>query len=168
MKWTVRGVGWLIAGLLICASAFPGNGIADVMSTIAIGLVFIAIFLMKQRFQPRGLGWFIAGGILLAFCLDMLFGIAGGFFSSISADSSDLSAMLMGFICACGCMFMFVRKNKPVLDGTDNEESEFPYQEEVFKEYTDTVETTKVETEQVVTPVEDKMEVEFEVSDDKQ
>jgi len=65
-------------------------------------------------------------------------------------------------------MFMFVRKNKPILDGTADEESEFPFQEEVFKEYTDTVETTAAETEQVVTPVEDKMEVEFEVSDDKQ
>lgn len=168
MKWTGKGVGWLIAGALICVSAFPGEDIADMISTIMIGLVFIAIFLMKQRFEPRGLGWFIGGGILIAFCMDMLFGIAGGFFSSISADSSDLSDMLIGFICACGCMFMFVRKNKPILDGTDYEESEFPYQEEVFKEYTDTVETTAAETEQVVTPVEDKMEVEFEVSDDKQ
>ena len=162
MKWTGRGVGWLIAGALICVSAFPGNGIADVMSTIAIGLVFIAIFLMKQRFQPRGLGWFIGGGILLAFCVDCFFGIAGGLFSRVRADSSDLSVMLMGFICACGCMFMFVRKNKPVLDGTDNEESEFPYQEEVFKE-----ETVTTETEQAVITPEEETKVEFEVSDGK-
>ena len=168
MKLSSKGIGWLIAGALICVSAFPGNGIADVMSTIAIGLVFIAIFLMKQRFDPRGLGWFIGGGILLAFCLDELFGMAEGIFSGISLLPGDLSDMFIGFICACGCMYMFIRRNKPILDGTAGEESEFPFQEEVFSENTTTVETTIVETEQVVTPAEDKMEVEFEVSDDKQ
>ena len=167
MKWTGRGVGWLIAGALICVSAFPGNGIADVMSTIAIGLVFIAIFLMKQRFQPRGLGWFIGGGILLAFCVDCFFGIAGGLFSRVRADSSDLSVMLMGFICACGCMYMFYRRNRGMLEEVSNgadyvEESEFPYQEEVFKE-----ETVTMETEQAVITPEEETKVEFEVSDGK-
>ena len=117
---------------------------------------------MKQRFQPRGLGWFIAGGILIAFCIDILFSIAGGLFSGTGMDKSDLSDMLIGFICACGCMYMFVRKNKPILDGTDDEGSEFPYQEEVFRE-----ETTTVVTEQVVRPAENKPVVEVEVSDGK-
>ena len=99
MKWSGRGIGWLIAGALICATAFPGNGIADVISTIAIGLVFIVIFLMKQRFQPRGLGWFIAGGILLAFAVDCFFNQLGAFFSKDGgADSGLLSDMIIALM----------------------------------------------------------------------
>lgn len=167
MKWNGKGIGWLIAGALICVSAFPGDDIADIMSTVMIGLVFIAIFLMKQRFQPRGLGWFIGGGILLAFCVDIIFGIAGGLFSQSGADSGELSDLLIGSICACGCMYMFYRRNRGTLEDVANgaeyvEESEFPYQEEVFKE-----ETVTVETEQKVITPEEETKVEIEVSDGK-
>ena len=168
MKWNGKGIGWLIAGALICVSAFPGSDMADMMSTIAIGVVFIAIFFMKQRFKPRGLGWFIAGGILLAFCVDCLFNIIGGFISRYSiVNSGDMSDMLIAFILACGFMFMFYRSNRRALedvvdDMDSSEESEFPYQEEVFKE-----ETVTVETEQKVITPEEETKVEIEVSDGK-
>ena len=153
MKLSSKGIGWLIAGALVCASAFPGSGIADVMSTIMIGLVFIAVYVMKQRFRPAGIGWFIGGGILLAFCVDLFFDMAGGLFSQIGLDAGGLSDLFIGLICAFGCMFMFYRKNKEVIadvaDGADySEESEFPYQEEVFRE----------ETVEVVTETEEASE----------
>ena len=64
-------------------------------------------------------------------------------------------------------MFMFYRSNKVVLDdiadGAEHvEESEFPYQEEVFTE-----ETVTVETEKVVKQAEDSTNVEIEVTDGK-
>ena len=49
MKFTGKGIGWLIAGALVCVSAFPGDSIGGILSTVAIGLVFIAVYLMKQR-----------------------------------------------------------------------------------------------------------------------
>ena len=70
MKLTAKGIGWLIAGLIICASATESYGIAAKLSTIALGLVFVAIYLMKQIFVPRGIGWFIAGGVLVAFVVE--------------------------------------------------------------------------------------------------
>ena len=151
MKFTGKGIGWLIAGALVCVSAFPDDRVGGILSTVAIGVVFIAVYLMKQRFRPAGLGWFIGGGILIAFCIDCLFEILGGVFSHTGTDAALLSDMLIGFICACGCMFMFYRKNKEVLEDVANgmdysEESEFPYQEEVFRE--ETVATVVEETEE--------------------
>ena len=169
MKLSSKGIGWLIAGALICASAFPGNGIADMVSTIMIGLVFIAIYFMKQKFKPRGLGWFIAGGIMTAYLMDCLLDMAGGIFSQYTG-SSEFSDLLFSAIFACFFLFMFYRSNKVVLDdiadGADHvEESEFPYQEEVFTEETVTVETEKVE--KVVKRAEDAANVEIEVTDGK-
>ena len=70
MKITTKGIGWLIAGLVICASSTEASGIASKLSTIALGLVFVAVYLIKQVFAPRMIGWFIAGGILLAFVVE--------------------------------------------------------------------------------------------------
>jgi hypothetical protein len=70
MKITTKGIGWLIAGLVICASSTEASGIASKLSTIALGLVFVAVYLIKQVFVPRMIGWFIAGGILLAFVVE--------------------------------------------------------------------------------------------------
>ena len=70
MKLTPKGIGWLIAGLIICASSTEASGIASKLSTIALGLVFVAVYLIKQVFAPRMIGWFIAGGILLAFVVE--------------------------------------------------------------------------------------------------
>ena len=149
MKWSGKSVGWLIAGGIICFSAFENSGIADMMSSIALGLVFIAIFVMKQYFDPRGLGWFIAGGVLLAFCIDLLFGIAGGFFSDFSILSGDLSDMFIALLIACGCLYMFYRRNRYAIhdsdgDMDDGDDLSFPYQEEVFK---DTDEEANIEVE---------------------
>ena len=166
MKLSSKGIGWLIAGALICAAAFPGDGIADMVSTIMIGLVFIAIYFLKQRFKPRGLGWFIAGGIMTAYLMDCLLDMAGGMFSQYTG-SSDFSDRLFSSIFACFFLLMFYRSNKVVLDdiadGAEHvEESEFPYQEEVFTE-----ETVTVETEKVVKHSEDNTNVEIEVTDGK-
>lgn len=163
MKFGTKGIGWLIAGALVCVSAFPGDSIASVLSTVAIGLTFIAVYVMKQRFSPVAIAWFIAGGILIAFCVDCLFEMTAGVFSGSGADAGGLSDMLIGAICAFGCMFMFYRRNtKAMADAADSKDEEFTYQETVVRE-----ETTTVETTQTVTPAEDKTEVEFEVSDDK-
>ncbi len=70
MKLSLKGIGWLIAGGIICASATEAYGVAAKMSTIALGLVFVAVYLMKQIFKPARIGWFIAGGILVAFVVE--------------------------------------------------------------------------------------------------
>ena len=69
MKLTFKGIGWLIFGLLIIASSFETYGWADKLSTIGIGLTFVAVYVMKQIFKPRMYGFFIAGGIMLSFCI---------------------------------------------------------------------------------------------------
>ena len=70
MKLTLKGIGWLIAGLIVCASSTKSVGLAAKMSTIALGLVFVAVYLIKQFFTPKGIGWFIAGGVLVAFVVE--------------------------------------------------------------------------------------------------
>ena len=70
MKLTAKGIGWLIFGVIVCASSTEAYGIAAKLSTIALGLVFVAVYLMKQIFVPRGIGWFIAGGVLVAFVVE--------------------------------------------------------------------------------------------------
>lgn len=39
------------------------------ISDIGIGLTFVAVYVMKQIFKPRMYGFFIAGGIMLSFCI---------------------------------------------------------------------------------------------------
>lgn len=70
MRFTTKGLGWLIFGGLVIASATESHGVFAVLSTIVLGLVFIAIYVMRQFFKPRGLGWYILGGMLLAFCVE--------------------------------------------------------------------------------------------------
>lgn len=69
MKLTFKGIGWLIFGLLIIASSFETYGWADKLSTIGIGLTLVLVYVMKQFFKPRWYGFFIAGGIMLSFCI---------------------------------------------------------------------------------------------------
>ena len=153
MKFSTKGIGWLIFGALVCFSATESYDLPGIASSIALGLVFIAIYLMKQKFNPRGLGWFIVGGILLAFCLDQFLSIVGGFASRLSVLPDELSDLLIGFILAAGCMFMFYRRNKAAIDDVADDigagEFEFPYQQEVFKE--DIVEETVHTVEETVT-----------------
>jgi hypothetical protein len=69
LKLTFKGIGWLIFGLLIIASSFETYGWADKLSTIGIGLTLVLVYVMKQFFKPRWYGFFIAGGIMLSFCI---------------------------------------------------------------------------------------------------
>ena len=54
MKITPKGIGWLIFGVIVCASATEAYGIISALSTLALGFVFILIYVMKQFFKPRG------------------------------------------------------------------------------------------------------------------
>lgn len=161
MKLTKKGVGWLIFGLLVVFSATESDDIPGIASSIALGLVFIALYFMKQRFDPKGTGWFIMGGMLLAFCLDEVLSAVLGFVSKLSILPGDLSDILISLLCAFGCLFMFYRSNKEELHDYADEVGvdiyDFPYQEEVFQE------TTTVE--EVVTPAEEKPVMEIEVTD---
>ncbi len=174
MKLDSKGIGWLIAGIVICASSFPGTGIGDMMSTILIGLTFIAVYVMKQKFRPVGLGWFIAGGIFFAFTVDIFFEFAGTLFSRGSDNSGDLSSVLIGAALTCYLMLMFYRRNKDVLkdvvngaDYSEKDEFEFPYQEQVFKEETVEVVKETAEADNVnAAPDTDDEFIEIEVTDD--
>ena len=70
MKFTTKGIGWLIFGVIVCASSTEAYGIAAKLSTIMLGLVFVLVYFLKQLFVPRGIGWFIAGGVLVAFVVE--------------------------------------------------------------------------------------------------
>lgn len=137
MKFSTKGLGWLIAGALVCLSATASYGVADAASTIAIGLVFIAVYLMKQKFRPRGIGWFIAGGIVLAYCLDLLIQFLGEAITGYDNSSGGPTDLLISLVVAGVCMFLFYLRNKTELqDVADDmghvEYNEFPGQEEVF------------------------------------
>ena len=100
MKITPKGIGWLIFGVLVCASATESIGIISALSTIALGLVFILIYVMKQFFKPRGLGWYVVGGMMLAF----------------SIESGYNSDTLIALVIAFASLVWFYYKNKDALD----------------------------------------------------
>ena len=176
MKLDGKGIGWLIAGVVICASSFPGNGVGDMMSTILIGLTFIAVYAMKQKFRPVGLGWFIAGGILFAFTMDIVFEAAAGLFSRGSDDAGLLSSIMIGGALTFFFLLMFYHRNREVLqdvangaDYSENEngEFEFPYQEKVFREETvEVVNETAEADNAAAAPDTDEEFIEIEVTDD--
>ena len=119
MKITPKGIGWLIFGVIVCASATEAIGIISALSTLALGLVFILIYVMKQFFKPRGLGWYIFGGMLLAFCIE----------SGVNSDT--LIAGALGF----ACLVWFYYRNKDALDYmfsgmTTDEIGDFSYVDE--------------------------------------
>ncbi len=142
MRFSTKGIGWLIFGLLVCASATDPTDFSDAVGTFLIGLVFVAVYLMKQRFAPKGIGWFIAGGIVLAFSAECLAELLLNVLRSYSVDSSEMSDMLIGFIVACVLLFVFYRKNKygvyetaeSIDDVDDGDGFSFPHQEHVFRE----------------------------------
>ena len=105
MKITTKGIGWLIVGLIICASSTEAYGIAAKLSTIALGAVFIAVYLMKQIFTPRGIGWFIAGGVLLAFVVE--------------EGLSEEGWISVGIAAACLAVFYF--RNRQDIDNAAGE-----------------------------------------------
>ena len=176
MKLDSKGIGWLIAGVVICASSFPGTGAGDMISTILIGLTFIAVYVMKQKFKPVGLGWFIAGGIFFAFTVDIVFEAAAGLFSRGSDDAGLLSSIMIGGALSFFFMLMFYHKNREVLQDVANSadysesgngEFEFPYQEKVFKEETVEVVNETAEADDVnAAPDTDDEFIEIEVTDE--
>ena len=121
MKLTAKGIGWLIAGLIICASSTEAYGIAAKLSTIALGFVFVAVYLMKQIFVPRGIGWFIAGGILLAFVVE--------------EGLSEEGWISVGIAAACLMVFYF--RNKDGLEAASGGTIEYYPDEETGDESVD-------------------------------
>jgi hypothetical protein len=97
MKFTTKGIGWLIFGVIVCASSTEAYGIAAKMSTIMLGLVFVLVYFLKQLFVPRGIGWFIAGGVLVAF--------------TVEEGLSDEGLMAVGIAAACLMVFYFRNKD---------------------------------------------------------
>lgn len=139
MKITPKGIGWLIFGVIVCASATEAIGIVSALSTMALGLVFILIYVMKQFFKPRGIGWYIFGGMLLAFCIES------------GANSDTLIAGVLGF----ACLLWFYYRNREALDYmfsgmTTDEIGDFSYVDEDTypePEVYETVEETVEEAE---------------------
>ena len=124
MKITPKGIGWLIFGVLVCASATESTGFLPTLSTLLLGLVFILVYVMKQFFDPRGIGWFIAGGTLVAFCIES------------GANSDTLIAAVIAF----ASLLWFYYRNREALDYmfsglTVDELNDFGYvDEETFPE----------------------------------
>lgn len=173
MKFSTKGLGWLIAGALVCLSATASYGVADAASTIAIGMVFIAVYLMKQRFRPRGIGWFIAGGIVLAYCLDLLIQFLGEAFTGHDNSSGGPTDLLISLVVAGVCMVLFYLRNKADLqDVADDmghvEYNEFPGQEEVFGDLADEAEeqTSAEEAEEQTSADDTEIEFDFEPAEE--
>lgn len=97
MKFTTKGIGWLIFGVIVCASSTEAYGIAAKMSTIMLGLVFVLVYFLKQLFVPRGIGWFIAGGVLVAF--------------AVEEGLTDDGLLAVGIAAACLMVFYFRNKD---------------------------------------------------------
>ena len=106
MKLSTKGIGWLIAGGIICLSATESYGFRSTLSTIALGMVFILIYVMKQIFDPRGIGWFIPGGVLLAFLVEEGFTEEG----------------LTTLVISTACLVAFYLKNREELQAIMNVE----------------------------------------------
>ena len=119
MRFTTRGIGWLIFGLVVCCSATEANGFIEKMSTIVLGLVFVAVYVIKQFFDPRRIGWFIAGGVLLAFTVE----------EGINSDG------LFSILLAAVFLFIFYYNNREILNAMMNGESIDEYVE--YDEYVD-------------------------------
>lgn len=117
MRFTSKGIGWLIAGAIICATAVESSSWASAAGTLMIGLVFAAVYVIKQFFAPKGVGWFIAGGILLAFSVETMLGMTGRLLKNSFFDRADLSSTLIGLIISCACLFAFYKSNKHAVDG---------------------------------------------------
>lgn len=121
MKFTTKGIGWLIFGVIVCASSTEAYGIAAKMSTIMLGLVFVLVYFLKQLFVPRGIGWFIAGGVLVAF--------------TVEEGLTDEGLMAVGIAAACLMVFYF--RNKDGLEAVSGGTIEYYPDEESGDEDSD-------------------------------
>ena len=116
MRFTSKGIGWLIAGGLICSTTVGDDSITSAIGTALFGLVFIVVYIMKQYFDPKGVGFFIAGGILLAFGVETFLCMTGGLLKNSFLDRDDLSSVLFAIIIAGACLYGFYRRNKSEVD----------------------------------------------------
>ena len=121
MKFTTKGIGWLIFGVIVCASSTEAYGIAAKMSTIMLGLVFVLVYFLKQLFVPRGIGWFIAGGVLVAF--------------AVEEGLTDDGLLAVGIAAACLMVFYF--RNKDGLEAVSGGTIEYYPDEEAGDESVD-------------------------------
>lgn len=104
MRLTKDGIGWLIFGILVVWSCTEAAGIMAMLSTIALGGVFILLYVIKQFFHPDGIGWYICGGILVSFCIE------SGY------NSDTVISLILGSI----CLYVFYMKNKDEIDDMFN------------------------------------------------
>ena len=162
MRFTSKGIGWLIAGGLICSTAVGDDSITSAVGTALFGLVFIVVYIMKQYFDPKGVGFFIAGGILLAFGVETFLGMTGGLIKNSFLDRDDLSSVLFAIVIAGACLFAFYRRNQSEVDdmAADIGADMNAYRPEPAQETVETIETVEtVETVETAAPAEQEAPV---------
>ncbi len=170
MKFTSKGIGWLIAGLIICYSATQPDDLAGTIGSFLLGLVFVVVYLMKQSFDPAGKGWFIAGGILTAFLVETTIETLAETFRGHPFDKDDLSTILIVLVIVCGCFYVFYRKNKYEIDEAAGEFGVGDYPDYArYGEKEEAEPDTGEEPEAAEPEQEEPEEIEFEfsVEDDK-
>ena len=120
MRLGTSGIGWLIFGVLVCASSTEAYGIPAKLSTIALGLVFVATYLIKNWFDPKYKALFIIGGTFIAF----------------SIENGRDEATMIALCIAAVSLFIFYLVNKEVINAWLGGASitEYPYDED-YEEY---------------------------------
>ena len=150
MRLGTSGIGWLIFGVLVCASSTEAYGIAAKLSTIALGLVFVATYLIKNWFDPKYKALFIIGGTFIAFSIE---------------NGRDEATMIALCISAVS-LFIFYLVNKEVINAWLGGASitEYPYDEgyeEYEEEEIEAEAEAETETENNINQVESEDVVEF-------
>lgn len=120
MRLGTSGIGWLIFGIIVCASYSEADGLPAKLSTIALGLVFVAVYLIKNWFDPRYKALFILGGMLIAFSIEN------------GKDPDTVTALCIASVFLC--IFYFINKDviNAWLEGASI--TDYPYDEE-YEEY---------------------------------
>ena len=130
-NFTTKGIGWLIAGGLVCASALPPDNIPDMMGTLLIGVTLLAVYFIKQKFEAIGIAWFVAGGILTAFMVETLLEALFVYHRL----GNDISTITIALVIAGICFFIFYRKNKQDIDIAVDEIDRAMYPDYMPEEY---------------------------------
>lgn len=167
MKLTRKGIGWLIAGLIICYSATQPDDLAGTIGSFLLGLVFVAVYLMKQIFEPAGKGWFIAGGIMTAFLVETTMETLAETFRGHPFDKDDLSTILIVLAIVCGCFYAFYRRNKYEIDEAAGEFGIGDYPDYARYEEDEPYAGEEPEAAESVKEEPEEIEFEFSAEDDK-